>query len=277
MTATEVFAPSYACEGVSGSSGEAGGGSSSGEGGGSGGGGVVVIAQKQVGPYETVQLKSTDGSALENWLASHGYAIPAADKPVIAAYVKEHFDFLAMKLVPGVGVQAMQPVRVTSKGASVSLPLHMVAVGTGATTGITIWVVAEGRWEPKNFPTFTISDSELVWDWNTYSSNYEAVRLAKESAFGGRGWQIESSIDLNKLLIKSTLYSNIEYGDGEAWVYPADSGGATTAESGIPEAGASSTTSRAPISTFCSRGCRTASSESHACGATSHTPRSAQT
>jgi hypothetical protein len=104
---------------------------------------VTVTSQKQVGPYETVQLHSNDGSALTSWLKTNGYVVPAADAPVIAAYAAQKFDFLALKLVPGEGVNAMQPVRVTSKGASISLPLHMVAVGTGATTGITIYVVAD--------------------------------------------------------------------------------------------------------------------------------------
>jgi hypothetical protein len=46
---------------------------------------VTVTSQAQVGPYETVQLKLTNGSALTNWLAEHKYVIPAADAPVIAA------------------------------------------------------------------------------------------------------------------------------------------------------------------------------------------------
>jgi len=173
-------------------------------------GAVTVTSQKQVGPYETVQLHSTDGSALTDWLAAHKYVLSKADAPVIAAYVADHFDFLALRLAPGEGVHAMQPVRVTSKGASISLPLHMVAVGTGATTGITIWVVADGRWEPQNFPTFTISDSDIAWDWASQSSNYETVRLAKEATFKGRGWQIESSLDLSKYTIEQDLSSSIE-------------------------------------------------------------------
>jgi MYXO-CTERM domain-containing protein len=197
---------------------------------------VTVTSQKQVGPYETVQLHSNDGSALSDWLKKNGYVVAAADAPVIAAYVTQGFDFLALKLVPGEGVQAMQPVRVTSKGAAISLPLHMVAVGTGATTGITIYVVADGRWEPQNFPTFTISDSELVWDWTTSSSNYESLRLSKEAALGGRGWQIESSLELNQASIANSLEDNIS-GDtnsvgGYSYAGPSDAGTESEASAG---------------------------------------------
>ena len=201
-------------------------------------GAVTVTSQKQVGPYETVQLHSNDGSALNTWLATHKYVVPAADAPVIAAYVADHFDFLALRLAPGEGVHAMQPVRVTSKGASISLPLHMVAVGTGAKTGITIWVVADSRWEPQNFPTFTISDSQIAWDWATSSSNYEALRLSTEETFKGRGWQVESSLELSQSLIGQALLSNIQNDVNDVGGYATFSdAGDSDASTGEGEAG----------------------------------------
>jgi len=180
---------------------------------------VTVTAHSQVGPYETVQLHSTDGSALNQWLTAHGYSIPSAVAPVIAGYVADHFDFLALKLVPGVGVQAMQPVRVTSQGAAPSLPLRMVAVGTGPTTGISIWVVADGRWEPQNFPVFTIDEADVAWDWATSSSNYETLRVAKEKTYGGKGWQLESSLELSQYTISNAILQTVEYGSGDAGSY----------------------------------------------------------
>jgi hypothetical protein len=192
---------------------------------------VTVIAQQQVGPYETVQLASTDGSALTTWLQTNGYAVPSADAPVISYYVAKGMNFLAMKLVPGVGVNAMQPVRVTTPGASPVLPLRMVAVGTGATTGITLWVVADGRWEPQNFPFFTIGASDLTWDWSTDSSNYESVRLAKESALQGAGWQIESSLELSQYTFEQNLLTNVAYDfDGGSYLASADAGEADGGE-----------------------------------------------
>ena len=88
---------------------------------------VQVLAQANVGPYATVQLHSTDSSALDAWLTTNGFNIPAAVQPILDAYVKEGFDFLAMKLLPNQGVQAMRPVRVTTPGASLSLPLRMAS------------------------------------------------------------------------------------------------------------------------------------------------------
>jgi hypothetical protein len=233
LTATEVVEPptncppAPVCNQGGGSVALAGAAATDGE---SSSDGVTVTSQKQVGPYETVQLHSSDGSALTSWLTQHGYQIPSTTVPIIDAYVTQGFDFLALKLVPGAGVQSMQPVRVTSQGAAPSLPLHMVAVGTGATTGITIWVVADGRWAPSNFPTFTIADREIAWDWATSSSNYESVRTAKEAALGGRGWQIESSLALSEYSFAQSLIGNVQYG-GQAGGYLAASG-----DAGAPDA-----------------------------------------
>jgi Uncharacterized protein conserved in bacteria (DUF2330) len=219
ITATQIQAPPYpACPGPpsycendkNGAVSEDAGISSPGA-----GGGVTVTKQQNVGPYETVQLHATDSSALNAWLTTNGFSIPADVTPVIDEYVKEGFDFLAMKLLPDEGVQAMRPVRVTTQGASLSLPLRMAAIGTGATVGITIWVVADGRYEPQNFPMFHIEDSELIWDWNTQSSNYTTLRAQKEANLVGKGWEIESSLGLNETLISGVIESGgIYYGGG---------------------------------------------------------------
>jgi hypothetical protein len=170
-------------------------------------GGVDVLKQENVGPYATVQIRSTDPNALTTWLVENGFQIKADEKPIIEQYVKEGYDFLALKLKPNEGVGSMRPVRVSTQGASLSLPLRMAAVGTGAKVGITIWVVAEGRYEPKNFPFFRIEDSELTWDFSKSSSNYSDLRAQKEAQFAGRGWELQSSITLPQQTIRTRIES----------------------------------------------------------------------
>ncbi|MGH7439072.1 MAG: DUF2330 domain-containing protein [Polyangiaceae bacterium] len=187
-------------------------------------GSVQVLVAENVGPYATVQLHSTDGSALNDWLAANGYDIPAATQPILTAYVAEGFDFLAMKLLPNQGVKAMRPVRVTTQGASLSLPLRMASVGTGAVTGITIWVVGDGRYEPQNFPFFHIDDSQLVWDFATSTSNYTTLRTQHEADLKNAGWEIESSIDVNQQTITSVIQSGGQYyGNGNGFGGPGPS------------------------------------------------------
>jgi hypothetical protein len=189
-----------------------------------GGGGVTVVSQSVVGPYDTVQLTATDPTALSTWLSANGFTVPAAVQPIIAAYQQEGFGFLALKLQPGQGVQAMRPVSVTTQGAGLSLPLRMVAAGTGSTVSITLWVVAQGRYEAANFPNFTIDPSTLVWDFNTETSNYQSVIQQKESAANFATWQTESSLDLSPFQIESSVLAGDADNDYEA-VPASDAGG----------------------------------------------------
>jgi len=182
-----------------------------------GGGGVQVLKQENVGPYATVQIKSTDPNALFQWLSDNGFQIKDDEKPIIQAYVAEGFDFLALKLKPAETVKSMRPVRVTFQGPSLSLPLRMASVGTGAKVGITIWVVADGRYEPQNFPFYRISDDDLVWDFSKSTSNYTDLRAAKDTEYAGRGWEMQSSLTLAQQQISSIIenggyYSPYGYG-----------------------------------------------------------------
>ena len=181
------------------------GGGSSGGGGKAEDAGVTVTGQAVVGPYDTVQLHSTDPNALNAWLGANNYVIPDDVKPIIAAYVNEGFDFLALRLAPGQGVSAMRPVRVTSQGAGLSLPLRMVSAGAGATVGITLWVVGQGRYEPQNFPQFTIAPTDITWDFQAQDSDYRTIRANKEAAANYGIWQIESSLDLSPFQIENFI------------------------------------------------------------------------
>jgi MYXO-CTERM domain-containing protein len=181
--------------------------------GGSGGGAppVVVLAQDVVGPFEMVQLQATDSSALRNWLSMHNFNLPADIDPIVEAYVTEGFNFLALKLLPDQGISSMRPVRVTTQGASPVLPLRMVAAGTGAITPITLWVLGEGRYEPASLPTFTIKESQLVWNWKTQSSNYAALQKAAFESSQGKAWQTETAEPFNKQSIVGQLQNLVQY------------------------------------------------------------------
>ncbi len=175
------------------------------------GGGVTILAQETVGPYETVQLSATDPNALTDWLTSHGYEIPADIKPVIAAFVAEKSNFLALKLVPGAGVSAMRPVRVTTAGAGLSLPMRMVAAGTGATTTVTLWIVSEGRYQPQNAPWFEIHASDLTWNWDSQSSDYSTLLDAHYAASGGTAWQVEFASTLYTSNISTPIFDAAKF------------------------------------------------------------------
>ncbi|HEY1960184.1 MAG TPA: DUF2330 domain-containing protein [Polyangiaceae bacterium] len=157
------------------------------------GGGVQVVNQQIVGPYEVATLRSTDPGALDAWLGSHGYDIPSSIEPTIAAYVGEGFDFIALRLLPGQGVGAMQPVRVVTQGADPTLPLRMVAAGIGSDVSILLFVISEGRYEAANFNNTQVDFSQLEWNKNTAKSNYDTLIQNAMTSGDGRNFTIEYS------------------------------------------------------------------------------------
>jgi hypothetical protein len=154
---------------------------------------VEVWGTGVVGPYEATELSATDSTALKTWLTDHGYVLPPAIAPVVDAYIAEGFGFLAIKLVPGEGDSRMVPIRIAFDGASPSLPLRMVAAGTGAQVGIKLFVLGEGRWETQNFDDAEIATKDLVWDWSYGGSNFTQLENNLFSAHTNGVFVTESS------------------------------------------------------------------------------------
>jgi hypothetical protein len=153
-----------------------------------------VLGQSVIGPYQAVTIRATGGQGISEWLTANGFAIPDEVRPTVDAYTAEQFDFIALRLRPGQGVNAMRPVRVVTQGADPTLPLRMVAAGIGSKVGLTLWVIAEGRYHPQNFPDGAIDYTQLTWDGTNARSNLsEMQRVALESE-GGRSWITEGAI-----------------------------------------------------------------------------------
>jgi hypothetical protein len=127
---------------------------------------VTVYAEDTIGPYETVTIGSEDADALRTWLVDHGYQVAPETEPVIAHYIGLGSVFVVLRLAPGVGVQAMQPVRVRYPGYMGQFPLKMVTVGARGVLALSLWVIGEQRYEARNYSTVTIEPGSLVWDWD---------------------------------------------------------------------------------------------------------------
>jgi hypothetical protein len=147
-------------------------------------GNVTVEHEGTVGPYDTVTLKSSDPMALRNWLTAHNYNIPTDIGPILDSYVQQGSDFIALRLSPTAGVRQMTPVRVITPGASPTLPLRMVAAGTGADVSIILYVIGEGQYATQNFPVTTVDFGSLAWNWSSSSSNYDVLRQTALSSNG---------------------------------------------------------------------------------------------
>jgi hypothetical protein len=149
---------------------------------------VTVVSRGSVGPYSMVTLSTDTPGALNTWLTDNGFALDPTTQPVVDAYVAEGFDFIALKLLPEKDVSAMKPVRVIQAGANPTLPLRMVAIGTGANVALTLFLISEGRWEAKNFKNTIAPTNLIAWDFKDNSSNYGEIREKALAQNDGATW-----------------------------------------------------------------------------------------
>lgn len=156
-------------------------------------GGVQVLRTEVVGPYMVETLRSSNADALTTWLRANSYAIPQAIEPVIRHYTELRMDFIALRLRPTEGIQAMQPIRVRFATPSPVLPLRMVSAGIADKVGISLFVFSEGRSEAMNFPNALVDRANVSWDYATNQSNYPAMFRAAIAPTNGRAWVTESA------------------------------------------------------------------------------------
>ncbi len=148
---------------------------------------VHVFHEGVVGPYETATIGSTDAMALVTWLQAHGYEVPAALRPTIDYYVSLGMNFVALRLAPMTGVDRMAPVRISSPGLSLTLPLRMIAAGVGADVSLELFVFAEQRMRTATFPNAEVDRGAITFDWSTRTFDYDA--RFENALFSGTGTQ----------------------------------------------------------------------------------------
>ncbi len=163
--------------------------------------GVTVYDQGVVGPYETATIGAEDPNAIYDWLDGNGYAITEEAIPALEHYIALGNAFVALRLSSGQDVQAMQPVRVRYPNFMGIFPLEMVVVGASGVLDMSLWIVAEQRYEARNYGTIAINEAELAWDWESNTSNYNQVFEDTVERAGNRAWVVEYAGALDNLAL----------------------------------------------------------------------------
>lgn len=154
------------------------------------GGGVNVFGQGSVGPYDYAIVGSADPQALVQWLRTNGYQITQAMEPLVAVYVQERMDFLAMKLQPNKATKDIQPVKMTYKSTKPMIPLRLTAVAANPDMAVITWILADQQAAPENYRAITIPDDEIVF--NVFGGdNYRSLVSQHADQAGGRAFITE--------------------------------------------------------------------------------------
>jgi hypothetical protein len=154
--------------------------------------GVTVHVRAEVGEYDVAVIESPDPAALITWLRREGYRITPAMHPYIEKYTREGLKFLALKLLETANVNALRPFRFSLPGTTPTIPLRMTALAAEPEMGIVVFVLADQRFEGKNWPNLTIPEDQIRYGRSLpLRTNWPSLVARAVDAAGGQGWVTE--------------------------------------------------------------------------------------
>lgn len=156
--------------------------------------GVDVLAREQVGPFDTATITSRDPRALVEWLRTNGFRILPEMEPFVALYTAEQMKFVAMKLQPGQGVDAIAPIKMTYASGGMVVPLRLTAVAAQLEMGVKVWILGDKRYGPTNVPEVVVDDADLRFDDWQWQSNYVPLVARAVDAAGGHGFVVDMAV-----------------------------------------------------------------------------------
>jgi len=150
---------------------------------------IDVSFQGNIGPYETVVVRSDDATALEAWLNEHNYFVSPQASQIIQQYVATQSYFVALRLQSGRGVDEIQPLVVKLTAEEGCLPLQLTAIATTPDLRINVWVLGSGRAVPINYDELTLDYAKLDWFGN--GANYDRLVSDAANEAGGNAFLVE--------------------------------------------------------------------------------------
>lgn len=152
--------------------------------------GVEILQELSVGPFDVLVLSSDDAEALAKWLADHDYDLSDRGGELIAPYVEEGMNFVALRLRQDKGVGDLQPLIMRYQSERPMIPIRLTAVAAQKDMGVIVWLLGDARAVPINYLHVTPNYTRLNWyagTLNAYAS-YQGLITAAMNEAGGRGF-----------------------------------------------------------------------------------------
>ncbi len=155
---------------------------------------VSVLAEKQVGPYDSVTISvdpTTEDAAQAavDWLTDNGYDVTDIGPDVLRPYLDDGLNLVAFRLTKGNSSGAIRPVMITYDSDLPLIPIRPTAVAAAEDMPIKVWVLSNERAIPKNYKGLILN--EALIDWFNPSDTYNEVVSKAADEAGGQGFVTE--------------------------------------------------------------------------------------
>lgn len=178
--------------------------------------GVDILQELSVGPFDIQIVSSNDATALAIWLEDNNYDLSDRGRELIAPYVEEGLNFVALRLQQDKGVGDIQPLIMRYNCPQPMIPIRLTAVAAQADMGVIVWLLGQSRAVPLNYLHVTPNYTRLNWfagSRNAYAS-YQGLITAAMNEAGGKGFATDyagRTIDiLSQLPAASTLINELD-------------------------------------------------------------------
>jgi len=153
------------------------------------GGGVNVLAEKEVGPFDTVVLESASTDDLLAWLAANGYDQPPEARALLDHYVRQEMVFVALKLRKDESVGSIQPITLELVEQDPCVPLVLTQIAAVPDMPVRLYIASEHRVVPTNWMHVVLNLKKI--DWLNWGANYNDVVIQATNEAAGHGFVTE--------------------------------------------------------------------------------------
>lgn len=154
---------------------------------------VQIVSQDQVGPYDTVVIRSLDGDAREllTWLEDNDYIIPEGALPTLQSYVNDNHVFLGLKLANDRSAGDITPIVARFREDRPCIPIMLTAIAANPDMPIYAWVLGpSGVTSVSDYYEIQVNPAAIDWFRGSWwgQSNYTAVATRAVDEAGGKGF-----------------------------------------------------------------------------------------
>jgi len=104
--------------------------------------GVHVISNRRIGGYQVATLAAdSNASALSDWLTQHRYTLPDGARPILASYLTQGWDFVAVRLTKKAD-GTLAPLRISFTAKKAIYPMRLEQLGREP-VNVNLWVVGD--------------------------------------------------------------------------------------------------------------------------------------
>lgn len=152
--------------------------------------GVQVLQRLVVGPFEIEIVTSESADAMATWLETNNYDLSDRGRELIAPYVDEGMNFVALRLRQDQGVGDLQPLIMRYQSDEPMIPIRLTAVAAQPDMGVIVWLLGDARAVPLNYLHVTPNYTRLNWYFGTFAAyaSYQGLITAAMDEAGGQGF-----------------------------------------------------------------------------------------